>query len=944
MNTSTRRVFSLVLPLVPIAIVAVELSASQAAPGRPASASKPKADSKISAGFVGLPLAFEPNEGQADPATKFISRGRGYTLMLDGDEAVLLLRRSSATDLVQMKLIGGNRAADVNGLDRLPGTSNYFIGKDPRTWRANVPNYAKVKYDGVYPGIDLVFYGNQQHLEYDFIVAPGADPDAIQLSLETADSKHKSLASKPAGVRVDATGDLVIQVAGGDLRLFKPVVYQTDPARGRRYVDGRFALLTGNRVGFKVGTYDQTQPLIIDPVLSYSTYLGGTGDDAATGIAVDASGNSYVSGFTCTTLNTGCDATVTKINATGTAVVYSSVLGGSEDDRASSVALDRFGDAYITGSTCSPDFPQTSGAFQTSLAGDCDAFVTKLDSNGGELYSSYLGGKENSASSGDEGFGIAVDSAGDAYVAGVTCTSDFPTKNGFRSTQDHCDGFAVKLHPAGGGSSDLLYSTLLGGDDGVEDATGIAVDALNKVYVSGLTTGDDFPTTDGAFQTSNAGFSDAFAVKLDMTKSGSSSLLYSTYLGGRFGEGTHSAPVVAVDVDGNIYVTGTTDSANFPTTSGAFQTSRSPDTDNAADAVLSGFVTKLKPAGKGADDLLYSTFLGGNSSETHALQGEKALAVAVGPSGNIYVAGDTCSKDFPVTSDAFQRSFAGPAFASGNLCDGFVVKLNPAGGGQSDLVYASYLGGSDEDGALAIALDGVGNAHLSGVTISTDFPHTPDAIQTTFGGGRFVTDGFVAAVPIGNFSLNPVASITADVGGSGASSVTANSIDEFNAGVTLSVSGASGVTATFNPEPVAPSPGSSASSVITVKPGLATTPGTFDLNVTGTSGLLTHSVLLQLTVRASSNGTSTVIDDLTAAGCIDNSGISGSLISKLTEAQQEIDAGEIPKAINTLNSLLNQLLAQSGKHINASCTVDGQTFNPSDVLITDVRAILATLR
>ena len=271
MNTSTRRVFSLVLPLVPIATVAVALSASPAAPERPASSSKPKEDSKMSAGFVRLPLAFEPNEGQADSATKFISRGRGYTLLLNGDEAVLLLRRSSATDLVQMKLIGGNRAAEVNGLDKLPGASNYVIGKDPRKWHASVPNYAKVKYDGVYPGIDLVFYGNQQQLEYHFIVAPGADPDAIQLSLEMADSKHQSLVSKPAGVRVDATGDLVIQAAGGDLRLFKPVVYQTDPARGRRYVDGRFALLTGNHVGFKVGTYDQTQPLIIDPVLSYST-------------------------------------------------------------------------------------------------------------------------------------------------------------------------------------------------------------------------------------------------------------------------------------------------------------------------------------------------------------------------------------------------------------------------------------------------------------------------------------------------------------------------------------------------------------------------------------------------------------------------------------------------------------------------------------------------
>lgn len=926
MKVSKYKVLSLLALLVPLATITFTLSGSQAASLEPAQKLAPQ-NLKV----ANLPLSFEVNKGQANSSTKFISRGRGYTVLLTEDGADLSLQKTAVT----MKLVNA-RHANVNGLDELPGKSNYFIGNDPEKWHANIPTYARVKYDGVYPGIDLVYYGNQQQLEYDFLVSPGADPCAISLELKAGSSKR--------AVKIDGNGDLLIHSANGDVRWLKPVAYQT----GGQPVNARFVLLANNRIGFKLGSYDKTRALVIDPVLSYSSYLGGSASEIATDIAVDSVGNAYVSGPTCTgfSAGAGCNAIVTKINSTGTAVVYSSVFGGNEDDRATSVALDTFGQAYVTGSTCSSDFPTTSGAFQTELAGGCDAFVAKLDINGGKLYSTYLGGAEDPrVASGDEGNGIAVDSSGNAYVAGSTCTSNFPTRNGFRSSQDHCDGFAVKLNPAGGGSSDLLYSTLLGGDDGVDDASSIAIDSANNVYLAGITTGDDFPTTDGAFQTSSAGLSDAWAVKLDMTKSGSSSFRYGTYLSGRQSEAVFSLPSVAVDSDGNIYVSGTTDSANFPTTEGAFQTERLPDTDDLSQAILSGFVTKLKPAGKGHDDLVYSTFLGGNSSETHPSQGEEALGIAVGPTGSIYVTGSTCSKDFPVTSDAFQSLFAGPVLANGgrNLCDAFIVKLDPAGQGQSDLVYGSYFGGSNGDKAVAIALDGNGNVHLAGTTLSTDLPHTPDAFQTTFGGPQFGNDAFVAAIPIGNFSLGSVAPITADVGGSGTSSVTANATEEFNAPVTLSVSNVAGVNASFNPNSVTPFFGNPTSSLMTVSPGLATTPGTFNLNVTGTSGLLAHSTATQLTVRASAGGTGKVIDGITAAGCIDNSGISGALINKLVQAQRFIDAGQIQNAVNTLSALLNQLQAQSGKHISFTCTVDGQTFNPVDVLITDVRAILATL-
>jgi beta-propeller repeat-containing protein len=558
--------------------------------------------------------------------------------------------------------------------------------------------------------------------------------------------------------------------------------------------------------------------------------------------------------------------------------------------------------------------------------------VTKLGSSGELLYSTYLGGSKSTDgnTADDVGIGIAVDSTGNAYVAGQTCSSDFPTKNAFQSTflggQIPCDGFAAKLHPAGEGASDLIYSTYLGGATENDAALGIALDPSKLVYVMGQAGSSDFPTTTGAFQKTKNGSFDVFVSKLDMTKSGLGSLLYSTFLGGDAQE-PNSGGGIAVDAFGMIYLTGTTVSDDFPTTSGAFQTSPSisPDPNTVPFNV---FVTKLNPAGGGASDLLYSTYLGGTDSES-------AGGVAVGSTGNIYVAGSTCSADFPHTTSAFQSSLRG-------RCDGFVAKLNPAGGGSSDLVYSTFFGGDDNDFASAIALDSTGNAAVSGSTSSADLPHTADAAQTGFGGGL---DGFVALIPIGNFSISPIASIAADVAGTGTSTVTVNSIDEFNAPVSLSVSGQpTGVTASLNPTSVTPSAGSSAASTLTVNLGLTATPGTFSLALAGTSGLLTHSVSAQVTVQASTSGTTTVIDGLGNAGCIDNSGISGTLIAKLAQAQDDIDAGRIQDAINTLNALLNQLLAQSGKHIFASCTIDGQTFNPAEVLINDVRAILATLQ
>jgi len=607
--------------------------------------------------------------------------------------------------------VGADQAAKVVGLEELPGKSNYFIGNDPKKWRTDVPTYSKVKYQGVYPGIDLVYYGNQRQLEYDFVVSPGADPKAITLKIETGDSKLQTRNSK---LEIAPNGDLVVQAEGGEVRFHKPVVYQptADAANPKskiqdpKLLKGRYALASDNRVSFEVEGYDQSKPLVIDPVLVYSTYLGGSVGDFGYGIAVDSSGSAYVTGFTespdfPTTNPLQGDSGfggvfVTKLNAAGNALVYSTYLSGGF---AYGIAVDSLGSAYVTGYASPPNFP-TINAFQPSFGGGVqNAFVAKLNAAGNALvYSSYLGG-----SGFDQGYGIAVDSSGNAYVTGLTFKTDsfghdvspgFPTVNAFQPAYGgHADAFLTKVDAAG---TALVYSTYLGGSE-TDVAEGIAVDSSGNAYVTGYTNSAGFPTMN-PFQAAFArGDDDVFVTKLNAS---GTALVYSTYLGGG---GFDEAHGIAVDSSGNAYVTGGTDSGDFPTLK-AFQ--------SAPVGPKSGFVTKLNAAGNG---LVYSTYLGGSFNTG-------GTGIAVDSSGSAYVTGGTHSPDFP-TVNAFQSAL-GSVYGSA-----FVAALGADGG---PLLYSTYLGGSSGDAGTGIALDSSGNAFVTGWT-GPGFP-TVNAFQPTSAG------------------------------------------------------------------------------------------------------------------------------------------------------------------------------------------------------------------
>ena len=691
----------------------------------------------VSESYGKLPLSFEANVGQTSSQVKFLSRGQGYTLFLTpSGEAVLALRKSvpkrdplkptalvsmpappipDATGplaIVRMKLVGANAKPRVEALDELPGKANYLIGNDPKKWRTNVPLYAKVRYREVYPGVDLVYYGNQRQLEHDFIVAPGADPRSITLNLAGAEK-----------LSLDPQGALVLAVKDGELRMDKPRIYQ-EVDGARREISGGYVLKSAYQVGFQIAAYDATRLLIIDPTLFYSTYLGGNSTDVGQGIAVDAAGNAYVTGYTTSinfpttvgtfqTANGGSyDAFVTKLNPTGTApLVYSTYLGGSNFDLGYGIAVDNLGNAYVTGYTCSSNFPTTPLAFQTALQSFCDAFVTKLNPAGSApLYSTYLGG--NSA---DFGQGIAVDSTGSAYVTGYTYSSNFPTTPGaFQTTfAGGYHAFVTKLNPTG--TAPLVYSTYLGGNS-TDVGQGIAVDSTGSAYVTGYTNSSNFPTTPGAFQTTFAGGYHAFVTKLNPT--GTAPLVYSTYLGGN---STDVGQGIAVDAAGNAYVTGVTCSTNFPTTPGAFQTA------NASGGCTDAFVTKLNPVGSAP--LVYSTYLGGFSADY-------GQGIVVDSTGSAYVTGYTNSSNFPTTLGAFQAANQGGF-------DAFVTALNPLG--TAPLVYSTYLGGSNLDYGQGIAVDSTGSAYVTGYTDSSNFPTTPGAFQTANASGG-CCDAFVAKI------------------------------------------------------------------------------------------------------------------------------------------------------------------------------------------------------
>lgn len=624
-----------------------------------------------------LPLSFEVNHGQTDRRVQFLSRGPDRTLFLTATEAVLRV----GDNVVRMKVTGSSPASKAEGFAPLEAKSNYFIGHDPAKWQTGVSNYSRVRFREVYPGIDLVYYGGDGQLEYDWLVKPGADPSKIRLKFEGV-----------RGLHLDANGDLVLKIASGEIREKKPVIYQGDKSR---QIAGRY-VLRGRETAFEVGAYDRTRELVIDPVVVYSAYFGGSATEGSNAVAADGSGNAYITGYTASTdfptvnaeqgqQNGSLNAFIAKISADGTKLIYSTYLGGSATDIGTSIAVDSNGNALVTGWTESKDFP-VSNAYQSQYSSKSlayNAFVTKLNAAGNALiFSTYLGGDTD-----DQANGIAVDSSGSAYITGGTTSSNFPTTPGViqGGPNPHGNGlyFLTKMSASGA----LVYSTFLNtGDlDGLSGVPqGVAVDASGNAYVTGNTNRKDLILAN-ALQSTYKGSQAAFISKVNPS---GTALVYSTYLGG---SGTDQANAIAADSSGNAYITGSTTSADFPTV-GAVQSKYGGDLD--------AFVTKINAAGSA---IVYSTFLGGSS-------GDLGFGIGVDGTGKVWVAGTTTSQDFPIVnglSAPFQ--FFEP--------DLFVAEFKGDG---SALLFSSYTtdimayqGGSGRSG---FAVDQAGNVYATGPT------------------------------------------------------------------------------------------------------------------------------------------------------------------------------------------------------------------------------------
>ena len=683
-------------------------STAPAVPGDPPR-SLALSTSRAEAKFMSVPLSFEPNQGQLDSTVQFLSRGSGYALFLTPGKVVLNLERqlpasAASVDTLRMSLIGANPRANAVAQARQAGVVNYFIGNDPKQWRSGIPTYGKVEYSQIYPGVDLVFYGNQRQLEYDFVIAPGADPGCIAWRIDGA---------RPS---VDAAGNSVMHAPHGPATFRKPVVYQLDGDSKTR-IEGWYAV-AGNELRFRLGSYDHSRALIVDPVLSYASYLAGTASDriglptgpgvaqvgVSQGLAVDAAGSIYVAGSTYSldfptknpyesappakqfggvTVTPGewPSAFVTKFSPDGSSLVYSTYLGGNYSDYIFAIAVDSSGSAYVTGETSSTSFPVTSGAYQTICdpapnntgpsagAASCNsanvsAFVTKLNPAGtGIVYSTFLGGYAYAYAN-----SIAVDSAGRAYIAG--------------NEQEYC-------------STQYAYQ-------GCFPTTGGAV-------IGGNSTGGGSPQY-------------AFVAAFDPT---GSKLLYSTMFGDMngfactHGCGSTWATGVAVDANGYFYLVGETQAGKLPTTAGVYQPTGAPlDTNGAYVLAGRGFIAKFNPVTSAAGaTLAYATYLGGQTANTS----DYISGIAIDSASDAYVVGYTNSTDFPVTSGAYGTVCA----PNGGTCAAaHVTKLNPSG---TAILWSTYVGGSKSDGSDAlyftgpIQLDGKGNVYIMGQAGST-FP------------------------------------------------------------------------------------------------------------------------------------------------------------------------------------------------------------------------------
>ena len=668
---------------------------------------------RVAESYGKLPLQFEANRGQTDSRVRFLARGDGYNLFLTPREAVFsLLSPEGRRDVLRMSLVGSKRSPKISGEGELGGKSNYYSGSDRRRWVRDVPSYARVRYEKVYPGVDVVYYGRQRELEYDFHLAPGADPASITLAFEGADA-----------LRLDAEGDLVLQVGGRSLTHTAPVVYQDDGG-ARRPVEGSYVLKGEGRVGFRVGEYDPRLPLVIDPVakIGFSTFHGGEGDDNAFSVAVSAAGSAVVAGTTLSTdypssngdpdenFGNRQDAFITKFNPDGTGTLYSVYLGGWRADAAIAVALDPAENAYVTGTTNSFDFPTTPGVVDerrnrsiargSTFFGD-DVFVTKLDTGGAIVYSTFLGGDDD-----DDGAGIAVDAAGRAYVTGETGSARFPVKNEFQNDLLFGASTDVFLTVFNSEATGLIYSSYLGGKT-FDTATSVAIDSDGNAYVTGATDSvDSFPVKgpSGPFQAQHAGRDDLFVAKFNPFAAGEASLVYSTLVGGG---GTDHGLAVAVDGAGRAHVTGVTGSFDFPLF--AAEGAEVLDREN---VINEAFILAVNADGSRLD---FSTLFGGDGQDT-------GRGIRLDAAGNIYVAGNTTSVNgFPL-KNAFQSVIGGGVANS----DAFVAKLAPDA---RKVLYSSYLGGKESDVGFALDIDARGNAYVAGDAVSDDFPTTDGVAQ-----------------------------------------------------------------------------------------------------------------------------------------------------------------------------------------------------------------------
>ncbi|TWT20209.1 hypothetical protein FQY83_10740 [Luteimonas marina] len=662
-----------------------------------------------------LPLTFEANRGQSAEEVKFLSRGPGYTLFLTPTEAVFALspprgepdpdpaassvleqqstsRESDARlGIVRMSLVGANPNPAIEGADRQEGKSNYFFGNDPSKWIRNVAHYGKVRYSGVYPGIDLEYYGNPQQLEYDFIVAPGIDPAQIVVQMDA----HGEMA-------LDAEGNLLIDTGRGLLKQYKPVIYQA-MEHGRSLVEGGYKILSSNRIGLGIGSFDPTLPLVIDPVVEYSTFLGGSGWDTVNdGITINHEGDVYIAGGTTspdfpgavpypgtpTPVTGGAyQAFIAIVSADGSRLRRATYFGGDAGAHADDIALDKTGNILVSGSTASTDFPVVSAIQAANGGGANDAFVVKFGPGLDVIhYSTYLGG-----SGAERGIDIHTDLQGAVYVSGMTTSADFPvTAGAFQTTMGgQQDLYVIKIDPTG---SEVVYSTFFGGS--ANEVTGrLAVDAAGSAHIAGTTYSADMPVHN-AVQPALRGSLDALVAKLSPN---GDSLVFSTYLGGATGN-FKTASHLMIDSGGAVYVTGSTNSIDFPIVGGLQANYAGGGTD--------AYLAILPPFGQ---SISYSTYLGGSGTD-------QSFGIGIDGECRIHIVGNTSSSDFPISADAAQPTRAGNA-------DGFVVQFSPD---LMSLQYSTYIGGSASDSVTGMTLDRLGNVVAVGQTRSPDFPtHAP---------------------------------------------------------------------------------------------------------------------------------------------------------------------------------------------------------------------------